>query len=61
MKEKFLESVSSLKNHFAKLDTSGDGILGKEELFSALENANIILDNDDKESVWRIVDEDQVI
>ena len=52
--------MSSLKSQFAKLDTTGDGILSKNELFIALENAGVILDEDDKESVWGIVDEDQV-
>ncbi len=40
--------------------TSGDGILNKNELFGALDQAGIYLDDEDKESVWRIVDEDQV-
>lgn len=60
LKERLLQSMSSLKSQFAKLDTTGDGILSKNELFIALENAGVILDEDDKESVWGIVDEDQV-
>jgi len=59
LKERFLKSVSSLRQHFAKLDKSGDGLLSKSELISALERADIILDKDETESVWRIVDEDQ--
>ena len=60
LKEKFMESFSSLRMHFNKLDASGDGILNKNELFGALDQAGIYLDDEDKESVWRIVDEDQV-
>ena len=61
LKERLLQSMTSLKSQFTKMDKSGDGILNKNELFAALENAEIVLDDDDKESVWKIVDEDQVL
>ena len=60
LKEKFTESFSSLRTHFNKLDASGDGILNKEELFGALDQAGISLEDEERESVWRILDEDQV-
>ena len=60
LKHSMISSLQSLQSHFEKLDVSGDGLLNQQELVGALQQAGIELNTDQIDSVWRIVDEDQV-
>ena len=55
-----ISSLQSLQSQFEKLDASGDGLLNQQELIGALQRAGIELNSEQIDSVWRIVDEDQV-
>ena len=60
LRSSMISSLQSLQSHFEKLDASGDGLLNQQELIGALQRAGIELNSDQIDSVWRIVDEDQV-
>ena len=60
LRNSMISSLQSLQSQFEKLDASGDGLLNQQELIGALQRAGIELNNDQIDSVWRIVDEDQV-
>lgn len=59
LRDSMVSSLQSLQSHFKKLDKSGDGLLSKDELVGALNDADICLNEEQIDSVWRIVDEDQ--
>ena len=60
LRSSMISSLQSLQSHFEKLDASGDGLLNQQELIGALQRAGIELNSEQIDSVWRIVDEDQV-
>ena len=60
LRNSMISSLQSLQSQFEKLDASGDGLLNQQELIGALQRAGIELNNHQIDSVWRIVDEDQV-
>ena len=60
LRSSMISSLQSLQSHFEKLDASGDGRLNQQELIGALQRAGIELNSEQIDSVWRIVDEDQV-
>ena len=60
LRNSMISSLQSLQSQFEKLDASGDGLLNQQELIGALQRAGIELNSEQIDSVWRIVDEDQV-
>lgn len=56
LKSRGAKTMTSLHNHFKKIDRSGDGLLSKEELQAALKQFRINIQSQDFEKVWDIVD-----